>query len=120
MSFTFLRRLLRESRSVALACALVPAVPLADDPVATGRIEGTVRDINGATHRRRRHHHRRHPASVPPATASAATPSPRFPSGTVTLRATQPGWKPAVLTGIVVRAGQVDHGGRAPGACAAR
>ena len=48
MSFTLLRRLLRQSRSVALACALVPAVPLAYNPAATGRIEGTVRDINGA------------------------------------------------------------------------
>ena len=32
MSFTFLQRLLRESRGLALACALIPAVPLADRP----------------------------------------------------------------------------------------
>ena len=48
MSFTLLQHLLRESRGLALACALIPAVPLADRPVATGRIEGAVRDIDGA------------------------------------------------------------------------
>ncbi len=97
MSFTLLRRLLRESRSVALACALIPAVPLADRPVATGRIEGTVRDINGAII-----------AGVAVtvdgtrlATSSDRArplrPGTRFPSGTVTLRATQTGWKTAVI-----------------------
>ena len=106
MSFTLLRRLLRHSRSVALACALVPAVPLADRPVATGRIEGTVRDINGAIIAG---------VTITVDGTRLAASSDRLgryalaqvPAGTVTLRAAQPGWKPAVLTGIVVRAGQV-------------
>ena len=48
MSFTILQRLLRESRPLALACAMIPALPLAGRPVANGRIEGVVRDINGS------------------------------------------------------------------------
>jgi len=106
MSFTLFRRLLRQSRSVALACALVPAVPLVHNPAATGRIEGTVRDINGAIIAG---------VAITVDGTRLGTSSDRLgryalaqvPVGTVTLRATQPGWKPAVLTGIAVRAGQV-------------
>ena len=106
MSFTILQRLLRESRPLALACAMIPALPLADRPVATGRIEGVVRDINGSL--------------ITGVTvtidgtrlSASSNPLGRYilaqvPAGTVTLRATQTGWKPAVITGVVVRAGQV-------------
>jgi len=106
MSFTILQRLLRESRPLALACAMIPALPLADRPVATGRIEGVVRDINGSLI-----------AGVTvtiDGTRLSASSNPlgryilaQVPAGTVTLRATQSGWKPAVITGVVVRAGQV-------------
>jgi len=106
MSFTILQRLLRESRPLALACAMIPALPLADRPVATGRIEGVVRDINGSLI-----------AGVTvtiDGTRLSASSNPlgryilaQVPAGTVTLRATQTGWKPAVITGVVVRAGQV-------------
>ncbi len=106
MSFTILQRLLRESRPLALACAMIPALPLADRPVATGRIEGVVRDINGSLI-----------AGVTVTIAgtrlsASSNPLGRYiltqvPAGTVTLRATQTGWKPAVITGVVVRAGQV-------------
>jgi Ca-activated chloride channel family protein len=106
MSFTFLQRLLRESRSLALACAMIPAVPLADRPVATGRVEGVVRDINGAL-----------VAGVTVTIdgtrlTTASNPLgryilPQVPVGTVTVRAAQAGWKTAVITGVVVRAGQV-------------
>ena len=106
MSFTILQRLLRESRPLALACAMIPALPLADRPVATGRIEGVVRDINGGL-----------VAGVTvtiEGTRLRASSNPlgryilaQVPAGTVTLRATQTGWKPAVITGVVVRAGQV-------------
>jgi len=105
MSFTFLQRLLRESRSLALACALIPAVPLADRPVATGRIEGAVRDINGALI-----------AGVAisiDGTRLSTTSDPLghyaltgVPVGTVTVRATQTGWKTAVIANVIVRAGQ--------------
>jgi len=105
MSFTFLQRLLRESRSLALACALIPAVPLADRPVATGRIEGVVRDINGALI-----------AGVAMSidgTRLSTTSDPLghytltgVPVGTVTLRAAQTGWKTAVIANVIVRAGQ--------------
>jgi Ca-activated chloride channel family protein len=105
MSFTLLRRLLRHSRSVALACALVPAVPLTPDPVATGRIEGTVHDLNGALIAG--------VAITIDGTRLATTSDPlgryaleQVPVGMVTLRASQPGWKPAVIGGIVVRPGQ--------------
>ena len=106
MSFTLLRRLLRQSRSVALACALVPVVPLASNPAAAGRIEGTVRDINGAVIAGVA-------ITVDGTRLSASSDRlgryalAQVPVGTVTLRAVQPGWKTAVLTGIVVRAGQV-------------
>ncbi len=106
MSFTFLQRLLRESRPLALACAMLPALPLGDRPLATGRIEGVVRDINGA--------------AIAGATitidgtrlSTSSNPLGRYalaqvPVGTVTLRAAQAGWKTAVITGVVVRAGQV-------------
>ena len=106
MSFTILQRLLRESRPLALACAMIPALPLADRPVATGRIEGVVRDINGSLI-----------AGVTvtiDGTRLSASSNPlgryilaQVPAGTVTLRATQSGWKAAVITGVVVRAGQV-------------
>ncbi len=105
MSFTLLRRLLRRSRSVALACAFMPALPLVHNPHATGRIEGTVRDINGAA-----------VAGVTitidgtrlstSSNALGRYALSQVPAGTVTLRATQAGWKPAVLTGLVVRSGQ--------------
>ena len=105
MSFTFLQRLLRESRSLTLACALIPAVPLADRPVATGRIEGAVRDINGALI-----------AGVAisiDGTRLSTTSDPLghytlpgVPAGTVTLRAAQTGWKTAVIANVIVRAGQ--------------
>ena len=105
MSFTFLQRLLRESRSLALACALIPAVPLTDRLVATGRIEGAVRDINGALI-----------AGVAisiDGTRLATTSDPLghyalsgVPVGTVTVRAAQAGWKTAVIGNVTVRAGQ--------------
>jgi len=105
MSFTFLQRLLRESRSLALACALIPAVPLTDRLVATGRIEGAVRDINGALI-----------AGVAisiDGTRLATTSDPLghyalsgVPVGTVTVRAAQAGWKTAVIGNVMVRAGQ--------------
>ena len=105
MSFTFIRRLLRGSRSVALACALLPVLPFAEPPQATGRIEGTVRDINGtalagvaitidgarayATSDIRGHY----------ALAQVA-------AGTWTLHATLAGWSLAFITNVTVRAGQ--------------
>jgi len=105
MSFIFLQRLLRESRSLALACAMIPALPLTHRPAATGRIEGIVRDINGGL-----------VAGVTitiDGTRLSTSSNPlgyyiltQVPVGTVTLRATQTGWKPAVISGVVVRAGQ--------------
>ncbi len=105
MSFTFLQHLLRESRGLALACALIPAVPLADRPVATGRIEGAVRDINGALI-----------AGVAVSVdgtriSTVSDPLGHYaltsvPVGMVTVRATQTGWKTAVIANVVVRAGQ--------------
>ena len=104
MSFTLLRRLLRDSRSMALACALLPVLPLAYRPEATGRVEGTIRDINGAA-----------VAGVAvtlEGTRAAATSDPRghylltqAPAGTWTLRATLTGWNRAAIPNVVVRAG---------------
>ena len=105
MSFTLLRRLLRDSRSVALACALLPVLPFADHPVATGRVEGTVRDLNGAAVAG---------VVVTLEGTSATSTSDRLgryvlsqaPVGTWTLRATLAGWKQARIPNLVVRAGQ--------------
>ncbi len=105
MSFTLLRRLARTSRPAVLACALIPALPLADRPVATGRVEGIVRDINGGV-----------VAGVAvtiPGTRAATVSDPlghylltQVPVGTWTLRATLTGWKQATIAAVVVRAGQ--------------
>jgi Ca-activated chloride channel homolog len=105
MSFTFLQRLLRESRPLALACAMLPALSLADRPASTGRIEGSVRDLSGSL--------------IAGATITidgtrlATTSDPlghyalaQVPVGTITLRATQPGWKTAIIANVMVRAGQ--------------
>jgi Ca-activated chloride channel family protein len=104
MSFTLLQRLLRESRTLALACALVPAFPMVHDPVATGRIEGTVRDLNGA------------PiagvAVTVDGTALSASSDARghyvlsqVPAGTWTVRATLTGWRTASIAYVLVKDG---------------
>ena len=105
MSFTLLRRLARSTRPAVLACALIPALPLADRPAATGRVEGIVRDLNGAVI-----------AGVAVSiegTRAATTSDPRgyylltqVPVGTWTLRATLTGWNQAAIPNVVVRAGQ--------------
>ena len=105
MSFTLLRRLLRDSRPVALACALLPILPFADRPLATGRVEGTVRDINGSVIAG---------VVITLEGTRAAVTSDRLghytiaqaPAGTWTLRATLAGWTQARIPNVAVRAGQ--------------
>ena len=105
MSFTLLRRLLRDSRPVALACALLPILPFADRPLATGRVEGTVRDINGSVIAG---------VAITLEGTRAAVTSDRLghytiaqaPVGTWTLRATLAGWTQARIPNVAVRAGQ--------------
>jgi len=105
MSFTLLRRLVRDTRSVVLACALLPALPFADRPIATGRIEGTVRDIGGTAVAGVG-------VTIDGARATATSDMRghyqlnQVPGGSWTLRATLTGWRPVMIANVVVRAGQ--------------